>query len=146
MAGAYQVRIELAFAAGHRLLGHRGKCVYPHGHSYLAEVWVRGDALDGLGFVVDFAELKGKLGRWVEEHWDHAFLLNSEDEELLSALKCVKGSRIVLFSGENPSAEVLARELFVKARELSGLCPDKVRVWESPTQYAQYSLSRAQLD
>ena len=138
MGGRYQVRIELEFASGHRLLGHNGKCVYPHGHTYRAEIWVASDSLDDMGFVVDFTDLKAKAHGWLEEYWDHAFLVNSRDGELLEALRSVEGSRIFVFEDENPSAEVMARALFSKTAELCGVAPSRVRVWESPTQYAEY--------
>ena len=138
MAGNYQVRIEIDFASGHRLLEHNGKCVFPHGHTYKAEMWVGSDALTEMGFVVDFTEIRQKINRWIEEHWDHAFLANGRDEELLGALNTVKGSRVFVFPDENPTAEVMARELSRKAHELWGVEPLKVRVWESATQYAEY--------
>ena len=138
MGGKYQVRIELTFASGHRLLEHKGKCVFPHGHTYRAEVWVASEALNELGFVVDFTELRQKVNDWIEEHWDHAFLVNSSDGELLDALRAVKGSRIFIFPEENPSAEAMARELYRQAQGLCGILPAKVRVWESPTQYAEF--------
>ena len=138
MAGMYQVRIELVFASGHRLLEHSGKCIFPHGHTYKAEIWVASEALNELGFVVDFTELKERVNCWIEENWDHAFLVNSRDVELLNALRAVKGSRIFIFPEENPSAEVMARELSLRAQELCGVAPFKVRVWESPAQYAEF--------
>lgn len=138
MGGQYTVCVELAFASGHRVLEHNGKCVFPHGHTYRTEIWVASDSLNELGFVVDFSELKGKVNSWIEEKWDHGFLLNSKDTELLNALRGVKGSRIFLFPEENPSAEVMAKELYLQTRALCGVEPLKVRVWESPTQYAEY--------
>ena len=138
MGGTYQVRIELSFASGHRLLEHKGKCVFPHGHTYTAEIWVASQVLSDLGFVVDFTELKEKLGGWIEDNWDHAFLVSSADEEMLGALRAVGGSRVFVFPGENPSAEVMARVLHQQARDLCGVEPLKVRVWESPTQYAEF--------
>ncbi len=146
MGGVYQVRIELSFASGHRLLEHNGKCVFPHGHTYKAEIWVASEALNELGFVIDFTELKRKVEGWIEEHWDHAFLVNSRDSELLSAFNAVRGSRIFVFRDENPSAEVMARKLHERARELCGVAPLRVRVWESPTQYAEYSESGPELN
>ena len=138
MGESYRVRIEITFPSGHRLLEHNGKCIFPHGHTYRAEIWVASEALNELGFVVDFTEIKEKVNAWVQENWDHAFLINSRDKELLDALKGVKGSRLFVFANENPSAEVMARELYDRAQELSGIAPLKVRVWESPTQYAEY--------
>ena len=139
MGGKYQVRIELTFASGHRLLEHNGKCVFPHGHTYRAEIWVAAGALSELGFVIDFTELKERVGGWVEDHWDHAFLVNSKDVELIRALRGVEGSRIFEFPGENPSAEVMARVLYQQAHGLCGIAPAKVRVWESSIQYAEYN-------
>ena len=138
MGGMYQVRVELAFASGHRLLEHNGKCIFPHGHTYKAEIFVASEALNELGLVVDFTELKQKVSGWIEQHWDHAFLVNSKDMELLNALKAVKGSRTFVFQEENPSAEVMARELYHKAQELCGIEPLKVRICESDTQYAEF--------
>lgn len=134
----YQVRIELSFASGHRLLEHNGKCVFPHGHTYKAEIWVASETLNDLGFVVDFTELKEKVNAWVEAEWDHAFLINSRDVELLNALRKVEGSRLFIFQDANPSAEVMASKLYRQTRGLAGVEPLKVRVWESPTQYAEY--------
>ena len=138
MGGRYRVRIELDFASGHRLLDHQGKCVFPHGHTYRAEIWVASDLLNEMGFVADFTELKQKISCWIEDNWDHAFLVNGKDEELLSALRSVTGSRIVVFPDENPSAEVMAGQLYRRVKELCGMEPIKVRVWESPTQYAEF--------
>ena len=135
----YQVRVELTFAAGHRLLGHQGKCAHPHGHTYRAEIWMASDRLDSTGFVMDFTHLKDRLGDWIDQNWDHAFLLNSEDMELLEGLRSVEGSRLYVFSGVNPSAEAMALQLFQQTEALCGVMPARVRVWESPTQYAEYS-------
>ena len=135
----YQVRVELIFASGHRLLGHRGKCVYPHGHTYRAEIFMGSDQLDELGFVIDFTDLKDRLGNWIDDNWDHAFLVNSRDTELLNSLRQVEGSRIFVFSECNPSAEAMASELYSQATALCGVAPSRVRVWESPTQYAEYT-------
>src|SRR5262245_40582673 len=75
-------RVEIVFDAGHRILGHQGKCSSPHGHTYRAEVFVRADELDQLGFAIDFGSLKAPLKAWIDSHWDHAFLLNALDEQL----------------------------------------------------------------
>ena len=96
------------------------------------------EALDGIGFVMDFTDVKGRVDDWIDEHWDHAFLVSGRDEEMLTALRGVKGSRIFVFPDDNPSAEVMARELYRASEGLCGVAPSRVRVWESPTQYAEY--------
>ena len=96
------------------------------------------DTLNELGFVIDFTELKEKLGSWIDDNWDHAFLVNSQDTELLQGLRGVEGSRLFIFPEVNPSAEAMAHELYQQAQELCGVEPLRVRVWESPTQYAEF--------
>ena len=134
----YLLRIELSFDAAHRLADYPGKCASPHGHSFRAEVFVAVPELDGLGLGVDFRELKGRLKAWVDANWDHAFLAAESDTALVEALRTVPGARLYLFPDANPSTEVLARELFGVAREAFGDVVQRVRVWESPTQYAEY--------
>ena len=136
--GQYRIKIEISFASGHRLLEHNGKCIFPHGHTYKAEIWMGSEGLDRLGFVVDFRELKHRVNGWIEDNWDHAFLANGRDSELLAALGSVKGSRVFVFPDENPSAEVMARELYQRVEELCGAAPLLVRVWESATQCAEF--------
>ena len=46
---------------------------------------VSSDQVDRMGFVVDFVELKNRVGRWIDENWDHAFLINKQDSELLQS-------------------------------------------------------------
>jgi 6-pyruvoyltetrahydropterin/6-carboxytetrahydropterin synthase len=83
-------------------------------------------------------ELRDKVGKWVDENWDHAFLVNDQDEELLRALNSLKEKRIFVFRNENPTAEVMAKHLYDYVRKLYGDLVSKVRIWESPNQYAEY--------
>ena len=131
-------RVELTFDAGHRLLDYPGNCGVPHGHTYKAEIMLGADSLDKLGFVLDFTELKDVVGKWVHDHWDHGFLLNNRDQELLTALKSLQRSKIFVFDNENPTAEVIARYLFNVVRGQYGPLVSRVRIWESPNQYAEY--------
>ena len=135
----YLVRIETTFDSGHRLLDYDGKCAFPHGHTYRAEVFLQSDTLDPQGLVFDFTELKHRVKAWIDANWDHSFLLNSRDRELIDGLTPASKGRIYLFSEENPSCEVLSRELYNKVVELCGVCPVKVRLWESLDQYAEFS-------
>ena len=134
----YKDRIELIFDAGHRLLRYGGKCESPHGHTFKAEIMLTSEKLDEMGFVMDFVELRGKIGKWVDENWDHAFLINNQDQELLSALNSVKEKKIFVFHSMNPTAEVMAKYLYDYCHELYGEMVSEVRIWESPNQYAEY--------
>ena len=134
----YRARIELTFDAAHRLLGYDGKCASAHGHTFRAEVIIATRELDNLGLTLDFRDLKRHLRAWVDEHWDHAFLLNDRDTQLVSALGSVSECKLYLFRDTNPSVEAVAHELFVEARRQFGTVIEKVRVRETPTQYAEY--------
>lgn len=65
------------FSAGHVVLGHEGKCAHLHGHNYRVHFTVQGfgPPLDKVGRVVDFSVIKSKLCDWLENHWDHHFLI-----------------------------------------------------------------------
>jgi len=132
-------RVEIRFEAGHRLLNYAGKCAAPHGHSFTAEVLVASDEIDSLGLVRDFGDIKSPLKSWVDEQWDHGFLVNDRDTVLIAALRAVPESKVYLFRGVNPSTEAMARELFDVARQQLGDLVRSVRIWESNTQYAEYA-------
>lgn len=134
----YQDRIEIIFDAGHRLLKYKGKCEVPHGHTFRTEIMLRSEVLDELGFVVDFVELREKIGKWIDENWDHAFLVNAEDQELLNALDSLTDKKVFIFDNGNPTAEAIAKYLYDYVRRLYGNLVSKVRIWESPNQYAEY--------
>ena len=135
----FQDRIEILFDAGHRLLDYPGNCGVPHGHTYKAEVMISSDSLGDMGFVLDFTELKASVGKWVDLHWDHGFLVNDRDQELTKALKSLQRSKIFEFHNENPTAEVMARRLYMELQGQHGSLISKVRIWESPNQYSEYS-------
>ena len=134
----YQIRIEFTFDSGHRLLDYNGKCAYPHGHTYRAEVFIESQSLNDLGLVYDFTDLKDKIKTWVDENWDHAFLVNSQDSELIAGLGSASLVRLYEFQNENPSCEVMSRVLYEKTVALCNLVPAKVRLWESVNQYAEF--------
>ena len=134
----YQIKIEFTFDSGHRLLDYNGKCAYPHGHTYRAEVFIESQSLNDLGLVYDFTDLKDKIKTWVDENWDHAFLVNSQDSELIAGLGSASLVRLYEFQDENPSCEVMSRVLYEKTVELCNLVPAKVRLWESVNQYAEF--------
>jgi 6-pyruvoyltetrahydropterin/6-carboxytetrahydropterin synthase len=131
-------RVEVSFDAGHRILGHSGKCAAPHGHTYRVEAFIQSDGLDALGFALDFGDLKGPLKTWIDQNWDHAFLLNSADAVLLAALRSVPEAKLFVFESANPSAETLARGLYEVAISKLQVPLARIRVWESPNQYSEY--------
>jgi 6-pyruvoyltetrahydropterin/6-carboxytetrahydropterin synthase len=158
------------FDAAHRVLGHEGKCRFLHGHRYVAEVTVSAEdeltgkvgssSLDSLGCVVDFSVVKEKVGKWIDDNWDHNLLINPYDPIALAIME--EGTAKAEFVGahilggrrpyempywdeeapRNPTAENIARDLF----EVSTRLFDKyqvrvvcVRVYETPNCWADYN-------
>ena len=91
-----------------------------------------------LGLVYDFTDLKDRVKTWVDDNWDHAFLVNSRDGELINGLGSAELVRLYKFQDENPSCEVMSRKLYEITSELCGINPAKVRLWESANQFAEY--------
>ena len=132
---------RISFCAGHRLLGHEGKCAHFHGHNYVAAFHVRSPdgSLDEVGRVVDFAEIKRRLKGWIDDHWDHAFLLWDRDENGIAAIESVDPPRLFLMPA-NPTAEVMAdyllREVCPVALSGAGVECVRVELWETPESCA----------
>lgn len=92
-------------SCGHRVWGHESKCAHLHGHNYRIHFTIAG-TLDTVGRVLDFSVIKSHLCMWLEENWDHAFLVFRDDPwaQTLSLLD-PEGTIIVPF---NPTAENMA--------------------------------------
>lgn len=134
---------RLEIDAGHRLLRHEGKCRNLHGHRYAFEVSVEADGLDSVGRVVDFSVVKAKVGGWLDEHWDHGFLLQADDP-LVPVLTGDAGfgpdSKHFIVDCP-PTAENLSRLVYERAVELleeHGVRVVAVRCYETPTCWADY--------
>ena len=95
-------------SVGHRICGHESHCARLHGHNYRIHFTCTADELDALGRVLDFQVVKERLCQWLEDHWDHRFLVWDKDP-LLEGLRALDPSVSVLPC--NPSAENMARYL-----------------------------------
>lgn len=137
---------RIKFCAGHRLHLHGGKCEFFHGHNYVADFYVTGDTVDSVGRVIDFADLKARFKGWIDEHWDHGFLLYEGDENGINAIKQVEPSKYYVLP-YNPTAENMARYLLeVAAPELladTSVSASKVVIWETDESFAEASLDGA---
>ena len=134
---------KVDFCAGHRLLGHEGKCANLHGHNYLAEFHIAGNEIDELGRVVDFSVIKRLFKGWIDDHWDHGFLLWDQDKNAIDALRQVEPNRLYLLP-YNPTAENLARYLLenispmlLESIQGYSLMVKKVVIWETENSFAE---------
>lgn len=125
----------LEIDAGHRLLRHESKCRNAHGHRYKFEIKMAG-ALDDVGRIIDFGVVKSIVGGWLDENWDHGFIVQNGDP-LADAL-IADGSKVFVTTVP-PTAENLAAML---ADIVAPMLAEKhirlvnVRCWETPNCFA----------
>lgn len=110
------------FSYGHRVYGHENKCSDLHGHNGRVYFVLTASELDDVGRVMDFGEVNRILCQWIENYWDHKFLLYIGDP-LYELMKDAPGVIAVNF---NPTAESLARELLTIIGPL--LLPDHIKL------------------
>jgi len=114
---SWRLRVRDKFQAAHFLKEYKGKCEKLHGHTFQVEVQVEVERLDPTGIGIDFTEIKAKLASILPDHT----LLND------------------MFDF-NPSAENLARHLYLRLKEFYPV--REVTVWESDDAAATYSEDR----
>lgn len=94
----YDVTVKTGFSAAHQLRLYDGKFENLHGHNWTAQVTVEADELNPIGVGIDFVELKEMV------------------ERILSRLDYQNINEISPFDKENPSAENIARWLFLELK------------------------------
>lgn len=100
------------FSCGHRVYGHESKCAHLHGHNYRVTFTIVPDQpnqLDQVGRVMDFSVIKTLLCVWLEENWDHRFLVWEKDP-MLPSLKKLDPEGVIAVPF-NPTAENMAQWL-----------------------------------
>ena len=130
----FRVTKEIHFCYGHRLLEYAGKCRHLHGHNGRAVVTLESPALDRLGMVVDFTEIKGILGKWIDDSLDHRMLLHRDDPVIPELRR--QGEPFVELN-VNPTAENIAKLIYDYAVS-HGLPVVEVTLWETDSSFATY--------
>lgn len=120
----YTVSAQAHYDAAHFLRNYEGKCNRLHGHRYVIEAAVSVPELDSSGMAFDFSDLKREL-RDLAERLDHT---NLNDLPEFSDLETTAENQARWFYDE------LRQRLPEGVRE--GLV--YTRIWETPTQWAQY--------
>lgn len=128
-----EISLEVDFDAGHRIVGHKGKCARLHGHTYHVHIMAAGEIKEP-GFVVDFGDLKDLVNEW-----DHRMLL-WEDDYLFKYSEEMRtwGDFVVL--PFNPTAENMARYLANECMLRFGLKAVMVELKETKNSMARYLL------
>ena len=122
----YEVTIKKSFSAAHVLKEIGGKCEDLHGHNFLVEVSVAGEALNGEDLLIDFRDLK----KWINEildHLDHKYL-----------------NEVEAFKDINPSSERVAKFIYDRLTKkiqtvTLDLMVSRVTVWESDNARVTYT-------
>lgn len=130
----FSVTRVIHFCYGHRLLNYAGKCRFLHGHNGRLEVTLSKGALNRIGMVLDFEEIKHRLQAWLEAELDHRMILSRRDP-MVPVLRRWRQPLVLLDT--NPTAEAIARRIHSQARKL-GLPVSRVRLWETPNSSAEY--------
>jgi 6-pyruvoyltetrahydropterin/6-carboxytetrahydropterin synthase len=138
---------RIQFCAGHRVVGHESRCAHLHGHNYVALVTASAEQLDGVGRVIDFSVLKESVGSWIEEYWDHGFVLWIEDGPGQAAMASMRLDGIPqkeYIMPSNPTAENMARFLLFsigpRVLDGTGVRLTKVVLWETENCFAEATL------
>lgn len=125
--------------AGHRLMKHESKCKNLHGHRYRVELTVAAEqegALDEVGRIIDFGVIKDVFGGWLNETYDHGFIVE-EGDPILPALD---GTKYIVL-GCPPSIENLVRiwhDGATTVLRVHGVRVVHTRAWETEKCYADY--------
>jgi len=147
----YRICKHIVVESGHMLAKHPDKCQFPHGHTRRVEFVLEADELDANDMVCDFKVLKLALAAFLDRY-DHALCMNTADPAY-AEFKARYGERVIGFESEDPTTEVLAREIhrhLVASLEAYRADPihgfplrDSVRVvsvkvWETSHSWAEY--------
>jgi 6-pyruvoyltetrahydropterin/6-carboxytetrahydropterin synthase len=121
----FVVTVQAHYDSAHYLRNYKGKCERLHGHRYVVELALATAELDKAGIAFDFVDVKKHL-RELADYLDHQNLNDLPPFDVLE-----------------PSAENQAKYFY---EEMKQRLPPRMaeailyaKVWETPTQWAQYS-------
>ncbi|BFQ92583.1 6-carboxytetrahydropterin synthase QueD [Gallibacterium anatis] len=137
-----KVAKEFSFDMAHLLDGHDGKCQNLHGHTYKLQVIVSGETEDNgakKGMVIDFADLKRVVNELIISPMDHAFIYDQSSERETKIAQLLQQLNSKTFAlPVRSTAENLAQFIFQRLQENVGFHLHSVRLWETPTSFAEY--------
>jgi len=107
-------------------------------------MWVTAEAqqLDEIGRIIDFSVIKERVGKFIDDYWDHKTLLYKEDPILdpYHDTPMMEHFEVVYF---NPTAENMAlwllKHIFPVMFKDTGIKITKVRLYETENCYAEVS-------
>ncbi len=158
----FKITRQIGIDMGHRVPDHGSKCRSPHGHRYTIEATCKGELArkgEETGMVMDFGFLKEEMMQAIDEPFDHAFCIWSQDQKMhdmffmpvmddlfdlaVREVTTVEGFKVVVINVV-PTAENLAAVWFNELTDRVNQRSDgkarllHVKVWETPNCWAQF--------
>lgn len=142
----YRATKTFTFDSAHMLSDHVGKCRNLHGHTYTLEVTVSKSRLTftdlPASMVLDFSIVSEVVRKTVLDRFDHAFVydMRSDVEREIATILEAGGRKTVSLPNRS-TVEYLAQlvyELLESPLRDVGVHLESVRLWETPTSYAEY--------
>lgn len=101
---SYEISKEFEFDYGHRVHNQvldqeyscdaKCKCRHLHGHRGKIVAYISADKLDSRGMVTDFNHLN-KFKKWLDDTFDHRFILDVKDPYLVQNIVAIYGASIL---------------------------------------------------
>ena len=123
---SHQVQKTFSVCTAHRLMDHPGACRNLHGHNYNITVYLEAEELNSQGMVIDFGDIKKKVGMLIDEMYDHKTVLQDTDP-LVDVLSPYMFASLQTMPCA-PTAENMAKQVFHKAQSVVALGVKVVRV------------------
>ncbi|WP_088322303.1 6-carboxytetrahydropterin synthase QueD [Bacillus cereus] len=118
---------EFTFDAAHHLHCYEGKCKNLHGHTYKVVFGISG-YVNEIGLAIDFGDIKEIWKNEIEIYLDHRYL-----NETLPVMNTTAENMVVWIYEK--MAEALTKGY--RAEEYKGARVEFVRLFETPTSYAE---------
>lgn len=133
---------EFSFEMAHALKHYSGKCENIHGHTYHLSVTIKGPVVAVAdapkdGMVMDFGDLKKIIHERILDVYDHALVLNENDQRMENLRQL---STKMILTPFQPTSENLILDFVTRIRE--SLHDDvhlvKVKLRETSTSFAEW--------
>ena len=136
---SHQVQKTFSVCTAHRLMDHPGACKNLHGHNYNITVYLEAEELNSQGMVIDFSDIKKKIGMLIDELYDHKTILQDIDP-LVPVLFPYLSFNLQTMSCA-PTAENMAQHTFSAIQQqLEHICPT-VKVVRVDVEETQNSIA-----
>lgn len=125
---------EFTFDAAHHLHCYEGKCKNLHGHTYKVIFGISG-FVDDRGLMMDFGDIKDIWKNEIEIYLDHRYL-----NETLPPMNTTAENMVVWIY------EKMSESLKLRQEKYAGARVEFVRLFETPTSYAEARREWMELD